>query len=168
MEENVLARLRGSIMLSRISSTRCCSSATHFVAHLLLTGPTARTISPALSYLRRRPILSAKNGSLVLTLFRPTDTRSSTPNGSKFRPVHDDFYESKGFWTDVKTLRWMRIPCECMLNPLVPRLINVYSNFLQATNDSHNVLSCLLGPRHTTEPLCTNAFHILLSSGLLA
>ncbi|KAL5530664.1 LAG1 [Sanghuangporus sanghuang] len=49
----------------------------------------------------------------------PPDSRASTPSQSHFR-VHDDFHESKGFWSDIKTLRWMRVPSSSFKLLLIP------------------------------------------------
>ncbi|KAL5527325.1 hypothetical protein ACEPAG_6116 [Sanghuangporus baumii] len=43
-------------------------------------------------------------------------SRASIPS---FR-VHDDFYESKGLWSDIKTLRWIRVPSSSFKLLLIP------------------------------------------------
>ena len=45
------------------------------------------------------------------SFIRPDSSRPSSPNRPPFK-LHNDFYNSKGLWNDIKTLRWMRVPCK--------------------------------------------------------
>lgn len=49
----------------------------------------------------------------------PGSSRASSPNRSLSK-IQDDFYNSKGLWNDIKTLRWMRVPSSSFKLMIIP------------------------------------------------
>ncbi|KAI5124910.1 hypothetical protein M0805_007338 [Coniferiporia weirii] len=50
----------------------------------------------------------------------PDDSRTSTPTELRFRLNNDKFYQPKGMWNDLRTLRWMRVPSSSFKMLMVP------------------------------------------------